>query len=283
MSKYLSFMSKGYDPQTNTVSAFASTETPDRDGEIILSAGWDLDNFMKNPVLLLSHQYYLPPVGKVTKIEKRDNGLWFEAKFADTEAGKEVATLYRDGMMSAFSVGFMPRKMEMSDAAGEPTNDYWKADKVVYTDTELLEISVVSVPANPDAIVDAYEKGLIKSKDFSGLVVKMREPNKFEPHVIEIDPDAAKDIDGDGESGQTKSDSAIAEPLATQDRADTGAITVEKVREIVADALKAKEPEIKTMDKESLKSIISETLEIKDIPRSEKELDRLRKRGIVQI
>lgn len=47
----------------------ASTEDIDRSGEIIKVAGWDWENFMKNPVIIANHVYKIENiVGKATKI-----------------------------------------------------------------------------------------------------------------------------------------------------------------------------------------------------------------------
>ncbi|TXH07879.1 MAG: hypothetical protein E6R04_11930 [Spirochaetes bacterium] len=117
----------------------ASTEGVDRHGEIVKVSGWDFTNFMKNPVLLLSHSYSGLPIGVVTKIAVEDNQVVADGVFADTETGQEVRKLYDDGILKAVSVGFIVRERDTN-------NPY------VITKAELLELSFVSVPANPDAL-----------------------------------------------------------------------------------------------------------------------------------
>ena len=39
------------------VEGIASTEMPDRDGEVIKQSGWKLDSYKANPVILVSHNY----------------------------------------------------------------------------------------------------------------------------------------------------------------------------------------------------------------------------------
>ena len=48
---------KAVDDTAHTVQAILSTETRDRDGDIIRQSGWDLGNFKSHPVLLSSHKY----------------------------------------------------------------------------------------------------------------------------------------------------------------------------------------------------------------------------------
>lgn len=120
------------------IGAVASSGSMDRDGDILVPSGWELDNFRKNPVLLWAHDSYSLPIGKATDISIIGNDLRFNAKFAENEnefAGK-VAKLMRGGFLNSFSVGFIPKER---DEAGRMSK------------MELLEISVVNVPANAEA------------------------------------------------------------------------------------------------------------------------------------
>lgn len=134
-----------------TFTAIASSNKVDRHGEIVSVEGWDLKNYKKNPVLLWAHDHTIPAIGKATKIwvegtgknaKLMFSGVWQEA----TELGKAVKSLVEDGIINSFSVGFMPIDM----------------DGNTYTKQELLEISLVNVPANPEAMMRAY-KSLNKS------------------------------------------------------------------------------------------------------------------------
>lgn len=123
------------------IIGIASTDTPDRDGEVIKQEGWDLTNFQKNPVLLASHNYHEFPIGKATDIAVQDGKLIFKAVFSEaTEKAKEAYALVKEGILSAFSVGFIPREYDQKEAG-------------IITKAELLEISLVAVPANPAAVV----------------------------------------------------------------------------------------------------------------------------------
>ena len=51
------------DPEM-TVVGWGSKPTIDRDKELIESSAWQLDNYRKNPVLLLCHKYDVPAIGK---------------------------------------------------------------------------------------------------------------------------------------------------------------------------------------------------------------------------
>lgn len=147
------------DAALGTFTAVASTATVDRHGEVVSPAGWDLENFKKNPVLLWSHDHTIPAIGKATKIwidgfgdaaKLMFSGVWQTV----TEEGKAAAQLVADGILNSFSVGFIPSEMEGN----------------TYTEQELLEISLVNVPANPDAMMLAYKS--LKDNGFNEKVAK---------------------------------------------------------------------------------------------------------------
>ena len=106
---------KEINEEERSLVGVASTEVMDRDREVIKTEGWELENFRKNPVILLSHDYRQPPIGKALWIKKDKNGLKFKAQFARTQVAEEIFSLYRDGFMKAFSVGFIPKEWEDGD------------------------------------------------------------------------------------------------------------------------------------------------------------------------
>lgn len=149
---------KGYlEVKAGEITGVASTEAVDRDGEVIKQNGWDLTNFNRNPVLMLMHNYQEFPVGKITEISVTGGQLTFKAIFTEaTQKAIEAYALVKEGILSAFSVGFIPR-------------EYDPKDNSTITKAELLEISLVPVPANPEAIVLA--KGF-KENEIAKYIVK---------------------------------------------------------------------------------------------------------------
>lgn len=144
-----------------TITAVASTETVDRDREVIRIDAWKLENFQKNPVLIWAHNYGLPPIGRVLWVKKDGKALKFKAQFhRKTQLSNEIWELYKAGHLHAFSVGFIPRKWKDLEE-GENTEV-----RRIFEEVELLEISAVPVPANPDALVEAINTGevTIRSK-----------------------------------------------------------------------------------------------------------------------
>lgn len=134
------------DVEAGTFTAVASNARVDRHGEIVSPEGWNLDNYKKNPVLLWSHDHTIPAIGKATKVWVEGVGSQAKLMFSGawqtvTKEGKAAAELVKLGILNSFSVGFIPSEMEGN----------------TYTEQELLEISLVNVPANPDAMMLAYK------------------------------------------------------------------------------------------------------------------------------
>jgi uncharacterized protein len=137
---------KEVDESTRSFWAIASTETEDRDRDIIRIDGWDLKNFKKNPAGLWSHNYYEHPHFKAEKIkiDKNTKQLLFKPIFDTHDKANISYNQYKNGFLSMFSVGFNPIKYEFRNP------DEWFSGRE-FTKQELLEISCVAVPANPEA------------------------------------------------------------------------------------------------------------------------------------
>ncbi len=153
-----------------------STEEVDRDGETISAEGWDLKNYKKNPVFLWGHNYYNPPIGKALKVKAEDGKLNFKIEFADADTyafADTIYRLYKGGFLNATSVGFIPK--EWIDGDGD------KAPRRAYIKQELLELSAVPIPANPNALQNAQEQGLITVKEFEALT----KPEDDEGEIVE--------------------------------------------------------------------------------------------------
>lgn len=123
----------------------ATTESVDRDGEIITLDGWDFSSFDANPVILDGHDYWggcKAVVGRaVGPLRRVERGWEVDVEFAPTEEGKRVEALVGGGFIKAVSVGFISKKIER--VKGEPPK---------HVEKELLEISVVPIPSNRDAL-----------------------------------------------------------------------------------------------------------------------------------
>lgn len=153
--------------------AVASTGSPDRDGDVVNPQGWELENFKTNPILLWSHDAMSLPIGKVTNIMPMGNELIFDAVFAMRNPfAKMVSDLMEGGFLNTFSVSFIPQDIDQDGQINK---------------AELLEVSVVNVPANAEARVSRqYKSFLEEEKKIAKKYVPDEESDhKEEEKVIE--------------------------------------------------------------------------------------------------
>lgn len=170
---------KGIDTSKRTITAMVSTDSVDRDGDIIVPSGWQLDNYRKNPVVLWAHDYSGLPVAKALAIEITSNGLLTMMQFAEHQLAQDVFELYAGGFLRAFSVGF--RVLEYTRRVDEQAQSGW-----LMTKTELLEYSCVPVPANQDALVLAAKAAKLCGM---GCGCKLSAPalaKTGEPHYLDL-------------------------------------------------------------------------------------------------
>ena len=165
------------DGDVKLYSAIASTDALDRDREVLLPKGCVTENFLKNPVMLRIHNYQHIPIGKVHAIRIDKDKVEFDFEFLDSEEGKELEDLYVKGFMNAFSVGLYPlkalwldeespKKFEVEVANGEmqifDLNKYKITPRRLVHQWELLEISPVPVPSNPEALLLRAKEDVVR-------------------------------------------------------------------------------------------------------------------------
>lgn len=166
----INFDIESINEEEQTLVAVASDTTLDRHDDVV-EQDWELDNFKKNPVLLAFHESNRFSIGKVLRIgmDESDTRLMFEAKFAVEENpdAKIAWNLYKGGYQRAFSVGFKPLDLELEERLDEDGDVFLS---IRFKRNELLEISAVTVPANPNAITLAYKNGTISDEDRKHLI-----------------------------------------------------------------------------------------------------------------
>jgi hypothetical protein len=158
----------------------ASTATPDRASDIVDQLTWRLDNYRSNPVVQVDHEYSASATigrGEVTVV---DGVLTLEiVKWSAKPRAQEVKADVDDGIVNAVSVGFRPGRMIPRSQL--PDGDPRKGDRgYVYYDCELLEVSVVAIPMNPEALAaksiasaDIVDKILADERLMAELVARL--------------------------------------------------------------------------------------------------------------
>ena len=131
-----------------------STEDINSYGFWVSTKGIELARFKKNPIILNNHSSWGLPVGRVENIRIEKGELKGELIFDDSdEKGKQLKSKYEKGFMNAFSIGF-----EVVEMSNEPSHLKVGQSRETVTKCELIEISVVTIPSNANA-VRLYKKG----------------------------------------------------------------------------------------------------------------------------
>lgn len=166
------------DTEERTVTTVISTAAIDRDKEVLSPKGANLVNFLKNPVVLWAHDHFTPPIGKALFVVVKGKKIVSKVKFATTEFADEIFTLFKEGILNAFSVGFMPTKSHVPTPKEIAKNPNLAEARRIFDEWELLEFSVVNVPANPEALATAVKSMSDETKKAFG--VSEDEPNEPE-------------------------------------------------------------------------------------------------------
>jgi len=158
-------------PAPAIIDFLASTEALDRYHEIIVPSGWRLEAYRRNPVFQNAHQYgdIIFTLGKALITEVRPLGpggevcLFQRVEFAvgANPMARIAYGLYRGKFLNAVSVGFIPLRWENG---GEEAG-YRRR----YLEQELLEVSAVGIPANPEALQLGLKAGAIEKSDLQEL------------------------------------------------------------------------------------------------------------------
>jgi len=137
--------------EDRTIKFVITTGSADREKDVINASGWDTTNYLKNPVVLFAHDYDSLPVARTTSLTQVGDTLVAEAQFADAglnPVAEQVYQMLKQGFLRGASVGFRPLTYEFNEERGG----------VDFEKQELLEFSVVPVPANPGALMSAGVK-----------------------------------------------------------------------------------------------------------------------------
>jgi hypothetical protein len=154
--------------------SWISTESVDRQGEVVVARGMNDSQFRHNPLVTLGHAYWLPPVGKSVWRKRVADGALVGVKAktqypprpeawptGDDWPPDKVFALVQAGLLQGKSIGFLPTKVHVPDAK-EIRERGWGDDvHLVIDEWLLLEYACVFLPANQDALVEEVSKGVV--------------------------------------------------------------------------------------------------------------------------
>ena len=140
------------------IEGYANTTAKDRVQDVVAAWNWSepiLSSYMKNGfgTLLFMHDHD-KPVGKILEVEGRDDGLFVRGFVS--KSWKD-AWMVEEGLIKGFSIGYMIDWMNSRYDAQADT--YYLAIK------ELLEISIVTIPANQDSLISSIKSLIPKASN----------------------------------------------------------------------------------------------------------------------
>lgn len=173
---------KAVDVEEGIYSITISTESVDREGDVMRAAGVQFDRYMQNPVVLFAHDYRSPPIGTTLDIDIGERGIAAEFRFlpwGTYDFADVIHRIWDAGALRTSSVGFISLKTEPveGDKGGRDIQEW-----------ELLEWSIVPVPMNPEAL----RRALWDADDFwepagqkpypNEHACRLRDPGDFQPN-----------------------------------------------------------------------------------------------------
>ena len=124
----------------------------------ILTAGIDLSQFLKNPVMLYDHDdYQRLPIGKWENIAVEEDGMYGDAVFdmKDTFAS-QISQKVDDGIINMTSVGLLPLEMSSDPEHLLPGQTLPTVSK-----SKMREVSITPFGGNDNSLVLYDDKGKI--------------------------------------------------------------------------------------------------------------------------
>ena len=152
------------------VAGYASTfgGDPDSYGDIVAKGAF-IDSLAKRPNVRLLWQHDMgEPIGKVISLAEDDKGLFGKWSLVPTDAGTKAHKLLQADLVDSLSIGFMTEDADYRD-------DGVRVLKAV----ELVEVSIVTIPANTSAVITSFKADqplhLLLKQVAEGIALSMRQ------------------------------------------------------------------------------------------------------------
>ena len=137
-----------------------------RNGDELNLRGVAFKNYLKNPVVLWAHDRFGGiPIGKTLEIDHDDQGkIVVDFQFnSDDEFAARVENAWNGGFIRAASIRYLPTKVvEVRGNGGE-------VERLRVEESELLEWSLVPIPADPDSVRAAARELNLPEEIFRGF------------------------------------------------------------------------------------------------------------------
>lgn len=164
--------------ENRQVEFVISSEAIDSYGTIFRMSGWNLNRYMQNPIVCYQHESHSSDPDNIIGISSlriEDDKLIGTVTFEDAEINPKAEKIFRkvqNGTLKMASVGARITKYHFGDKAkGE------NEDVIYFDEAELLEWSIVTLGANPDAYkrnaqtVEELRQALISEMDVNATEI----------------------------------------------------------------------------------------------------------------
>ena len=136
-------------------SGYASVfNVSDSYNDIIIDGAFTQSLKYSHDIKLLWQHRHDEPIGVITKITEDNIGLYIEGKLLlDVNRAKEAYILLKNGAVSGLSIGFRVKSSKLDRNTGSR----------IITEVELVEVSLVTFPANKQATISSVKSDTIIS------------------------------------------------------------------------------------------------------------------------
>ena len=178
-----------------------STEALDRQFEKVKLSNESIKNFKKNPQMFLNHDSRALPIGEWKNIRIADGKLLADAWFHGLDEVSQLIETYVDAkQLRAASIGFQSLKRKQLEPDEKDKDlikdNTWAGTITLHERIDILEASIVSLPANPEALAgknmltDEQTKSIEDlfepEQEKAGAVLSQKNKNKLKDAVTSI-------------------------------------------------------------------------------------------------
>lgn len=115
--------------------------------------------------ILSQHNSYELPIGKPLELREDEKGLYIRGKISDTQAGRDIRTLLKDGVLCELSIGYDALDFEIDGAGIRHLKEI-----------KLWEVSIVTWAMNDQAKIDGVKSLMaeLKADAKAGRITRSR-------------------------------------------------------------------------------------------------------------
>lgn len=212
ITKLFTSKSVSVNEKERTAQFIISDDQPDRMDEIV-EQSWDTENYKNNPIVLWGHNPSEPEnvlgtsLGLETEKDKDVTRTKSTVKFSEEGLNPKADMVFNQikaGILRTVSVGFIPKTFKTSEDK-----------KDILADNELLEFSIVPIPANPRAVMLAYKDGTISRKDARFMIEAMNKEAELLQEELDSDKNKEEEQERNTKTMSDEDIQKVAEAMST--------------------------------------------------------------------